>query len=112
MLPDGPLTATVGETVMFTTTVTPSDQPFANLGWTFGSRNIITFNNVNTTAPEYEGRITLFMSTGSLELRNLACNDNGAYRVSIFPQTGTIMQGSTTLQVDGEQMFMLDLSQC
>ena len=111
MLPDGPLNATLGGTVMFNTTLTPQEKPFTTIGWTFGRRNIITFNNGNTTAPEYEGRITLFMSTGSLELRNLALSDSGEYTVVIFPQTGTIMEGSTTLNVDGEQIFMLNLLQ-
>ena len=112
MLPDSCLNATVGGTVMFNTTVTPPEKPFTTIGWSFRGRTIISFTGAYVTGPEYEGRITLFLSTGSLELRNLACNDTGEYTVVIFPETGSFMQGSTTLNVDGEQMFMLDLIQC
>uniref|UniRef100_A0A8C9ZYD6 Ig-like domain-containing protein n=1 Tax=Sander lucioperca TaxID=283035 RepID=A0A8C9ZYD6_SANLU len=105
VLPDGPLNAAVGATVMFTTTLTPSDKPFLSVVWTFGTKNIITSSIVNKTGPEYEGRITLFMSTGSLELRNLALNDSGEYSVSIVPDGEPVKGGSTTLKVLGEQMF-------
>ncbi|XP_073340700.1 cell adhesion molecule CEACAM5-like [Pagrus major] len=100
VLPDGPLNAAVGETVMFTITPTPSEKPFT-IAWTFRDRNIITFRGENTTGPEYEGRITLFISTGSLELRNLTCDDSGEYTVVILPQTGAQIVGSTTLKVEG-----------
>ncbi|XP_035862627.1 carcinoembryonic antigen-related cell adhesion molecule 5-like [Sander lucioperca] len=99
VLPDGPLNAAVGATVMFTTTLTPSDKPFLSVVWTFGTKNIITSSGVNKTGPEYEGRITLFMSTGSLELRNLALNDSGEYSVSIVPFGEPVKGGSTTLNV-------------
>ncbi|XP_035862635.1 carcinoembryonic antigen-related cell adhesion molecule 6-like isoform X2 [Sander lucioperca] len=99
VLPDGPLNAAVGATVMFTTTLTPSDKPFLSVVWTFGTKNIITSSIVNKTGPEYEGRITLFMSTGSLELRNLALNDSGEYSVSIVPDGEPVKGGSTTLKV-------------
>ena len=104
MLPDGPLKATVGGTVMFTTTLTPPEK-LRTIGWTFGNRNIMIFNHENTTAPEYEGRITLFTSSGSLELRNLTPNDSGEYRVIIFPETGPRMDGCTRLEVYGEQIL-------
>ncbi|KAM8736051.1 cell adhesion molecule CEACAM6-like isoform 3-T4 [Acanthopagrus schlegelii] len=99
VLPDGPLNAVLGGTVMFTTTLTPSEKPFTTIGWTFGSRNIITFSGVNITAPEYEGRITLSMSTGSLELRNLTLNDRGEYRVNIQPHGDFAKDGTTRLEV-------------
>ncbi|XP_044063237.1 carcinoembryonic antigen-related cell adhesion molecule 5-like [Siniperca chuatsi] len=99
VLPDGPLNAAVGQTVTFITTLTPPEKPFLVVGWKFGDRDIITFNYVNITAPEYEGRITLFMSTASLELRNLTLNDSGEYRVNIFPQGEPFKDGSTRLEV-------------
>ncbi|XP_078027819.1 cell adhesion molecule CEACAM5-like isoform X1 [Epinephelus lanceolatus] len=98
VLPDV-LNRAVGETVMFNTTLTPSEKPFLTLGWAFNGKSIITFSGVNTTAPEYEGRITLFMSTGSLELRNVALNDSGVYRVSIFPFGEPQKTGETRLNV-------------
>ncbi|XP_028435667.1 carcinoembryonic antigen-related cell adhesion molecule 5 isoform X2 [Perca flavescens] len=84
---------------MFTTTLIPSDKPFLSVVWTFGSENIITFSGKNITGPEYEGRITLFMSTGSLELRNLDLNDSGQYSLSIIQAGGPGKTGSTTLNV-------------
>ncbi|KAM6935823.1 cell adhesion molecule CEACAM5-like isoform 1-T3 [Lycodopsis pacificus] len=102
VLPDGPLNAAVGETVMFTTTLTPPETPFQSVSWRFGDRNIIYFNTnnaINITAPEYEGRITLFMSTGSLELRNLTPDDSGEYSVSIVPAGALPVDGKTRLDV-------------
>ncbi|KAF1388150.1 hypothetical protein PFLUV_G00087230 [Perca fluviatilis] len=100
VLPDGPLNAAVGETVMFNTTVTPPEIPFILMTWKFGDKNIIIFNAKNFTSPEYEGRITLFMSTGSLELRNLALNDTGEYSVSIISSGELPMDGSTRLNIN------------
>ena len=102
MLPDGPLNATVGGTVMFTTTLTPPETPFSSMSWKFADRNIISFSGVNITAPEYKGRITLFMSTGSLELRSLTLNDRGEYSVNIQPQGDFAKEGTTRLDVYGE----------
>ncbi|XP_049902007.1 carcinoembryonic antigen-related cell adhesion molecule 5-like [Epinephelus moara] len=98
VLPDV-LNAAVGETVMFTTTLTPPEKPFLSVGWTFGEKNIITFSGLNVTAPEYEGRITLFMSTASLELRNVALHDSGEYSVIIFPLGEEFKTGNTRLNV-------------
>ncbi|KAM7421161.1 hypothetical protein PAMA_015359 [Pampus argenteus] len=103
VLPDGPLTAAVGGTVMFTTTVTPPETPFVVVAWnTFNKTDyiyIITSTSSDTINPEYEGRITLHRSTGSLELRDLALTDSGEYSVSITPNGGFEMRGSTRLEI-------------
>ncbi|KAM7421163.1 hypothetical protein PAMA_015360 [Pampus argenteus] len=104
VLPDGPLTAPVGGTVMFTTTVTPPETPFLVVSWSFTFNNtesipIITSTLSDSINPEYESRITLNRSTGSLELRDLALTDSGEYSVSITPNGGFEMRGSTRLEI-------------
>ncbi|KAJ4931234.1 hypothetical protein JOQ06_025532 [Pogonophryne albipinna] len=97
VLPDG-LNAAVGRKVMFTTTLTPGT-PFKIVLWKFGSTDLFTFSESNLTEPEYEGRITFFMSTGSLELRNLALTDSGGYSVNMFLAGGVSHSGNTKLDV-------------
>ena len=96
--------------MVFITTLTPSEKPFTFVEWKFGDQSIIS-TNTNATA-DYEGRVTLFASTGSLELRNLVLRDSGEYRVIIVPQGEPTLQGSTRLEVYGEQMFHLCLFLC
>ncbi|XP_041797869.1 carcinoembryonic antigen-related cell adhesion molecule 1-like [Chelmon rostratus] len=99
LLPDGPLNAAVGEEVMFTTTLAPTEIPFISVAWTFGDKPIITSNVENLTEPEYEGRITFFTSTGYLQLRNLSFNDSGEYRVTIVPRGEQQKTGTTRLDI-------------
>ncbi|XP_019210746.1 carcinoembryonic antigen-related cell adhesion molecule 1-like [Oreochromis niloticus] len=101
VLPDGPLNAAVGETVMFNTTLTPTETSFLAVAWNFNnSMTIITSTNSgNITGPGYEGRIILFPSTASLELRSLTLNDTGEYSVFIFQADGTVHAGRTTLVI-------------
>ncbi|KAK1895096.1 Carcinoembryonic antigen-related cell adhesion molecule 5 [Dissostichus eleginoides] len=99
VLPDGPLNAAVGGKVMFTTTLTPGTT-FQSVNWKFGAKDIFAWNVNNFPAPEYEGRITFFMSTGSLELRNLAIADSGEYTVIILLPGGPPQSGITRLNVE------------
>uniref|UniRef100_A0A669C548 Ig-like domain-containing protein n=1 Tax=Oreochromis niloticus TaxID=8128 RepID=A0A669C548_ORENI len=94
-----------GKTVMFTTTLTPTEKPFTSVNWNvnFSTPIIFVTNSENTIGPEYEGRITFFPSTASLELRSLTLNDTGEYFVNIV-QDGTFLNGRTTLVIYGEQM--------
>ncbi|KAK1895499.1 Carcinoembryonic antigen-related cell adhesion molecule 1 [Dissostichus eleginoides] len=98
LLQDDLLNAAVGGKVMFTTTLTPGTT-FVVVNWKFGAKEIFTFFESNRTAPEYEGRITFFMSTGSLELRNLALTDSGEYSVTILITEAGSQTGITRLDV-------------
>ncbi|XP_073340739.1 cell adhesion molecule CEACAM5-like [Pagrus major] len=99
VLPDS-LTAVVGETVTFTTTVTPPETPFLVVTWSFSNVNIIMSQiGINITDPEYTDRITLFTSTGSLELRNLTVSDSGEYTVTIISNAGEARKGNCRLVV-------------
>uniref|UniRef100_A0A3B3WCQ5 Ig-like domain-containing protein n=1 Tax=Poecilia mexicana TaxID=48701 RepID=A0A3B3WCQ5_9TELE len=83
------------------TNLNPTTIPFQVVTWTFSSENdiIVSFPTVNTTDPEYEDRITLFLSTGSLELRNLKLGDSGDYRVHVIPAEDVEKSGITRLQI-------------
>ncbi|XP_039475537.1 carcinoembryonic antigen-related cell adhesion molecule 5-like [Oreochromis aureus] len=100
VLPDGPLNAAVGETVMFTTALTPTEKPFKSVNWSFNFSKliIVVINSEETIGPEYEGRITFFPSNASLELRSLTLNDTGPYSVNIV-QDGILPSGRTTLVI-------------
>ncbi|KAM8869647.1 cell adhesion molecule CEACAM1-like isoform 2-T2 [Spinachia spinachia] len=98
VLPDGPLNVAVGETVMFHPTLTAPETAILTVRWKFGA-TVITNSNGNFTAPEYEGRITLFRSTRSLELRNVTPGDSGQYSVLIVQVDGALADGETKLDV-------------
>ncbi|KAK2844803.1 hypothetical protein Q5P01_011462 [Channa striata] len=49
--------------------------------------------------PGYEDRISFDRTTGSLELRSLTLNDSGEYRVTITPDGGHQLTGSTRLEI-------------
>ncbi|XP_053289456.1 carcinoembryonic antigen-related cell adhesion molecule 5 isoform X2 [Pleuronectes platessa] len=101
VLVDDLLNATVGGKVLFTTKLTPQEPPVTiiTVVWNFDNRNIIIFSaDTNTTTAGYEDRITLFISTGSLELRNLALHDSGEYDVIILTSGATLL-GNTRLMI-------------
>ncbi|XP_057689970.1 carcinoembryonic antigen-related cell adhesion molecule 5-like [Corythoichthys intestinalis] len=102
VLPNGPLMAAVGGSVRFNTTVTPTAQPFPVVTWTLIKESeeipIITARTKNITDSRFEGRITLFIQTGSLELTQLALNDSGEYRVLIITDDDKQISGTTSLQ--------------
>ncbi|KAF6716615.1 Carcinoembryonic antigen-related cell adhesion molecule 5 [Oryzias melastigma] len=90
ILPDGPLNAAVGGSVMITTSLTEADGPFNSVIWNFNISNYIMSYNPSFTDinPVYQDRITFFPSTASLELRDLTLNDRGVYSVSVIPNGG------------------------
>uniref|UniRef100_A0A3Q2Y7Z2 Carcinoembryonic antigen-related cell adhesion molecule 20-like n=1 Tax=Hippocampus comes TaxID=109280 RepID=A0A3Q2Y7Z2_HIPCM len=102
VLPNGPLTAAVGGSVRFDTEVAPTETPFHTVIWTFVSGGketpVVTATSQNKTSDGYQGRITLFIQTGSLELRKLALNDSGEYRLAIVTADGNSITGTTTLE--------------
>uniref|UniRef100_A0A3Q1JAD3 Ig-like domain-containing protein n=1 Tax=Anabas testudineus TaxID=64144 RepID=A0A3Q1JAD3_ANATE len=103
ILPDR-LTTAVGEKVTFTTAMTPPVTPFLVVTWSFvdskdDNINIITSSTEDITGPAYTDRITLFRSTGSLELRNLTLHDGGEYNVLIIPDGQVQQKGSSCVYV-------------
>ncbi|XP_008288311.1 carcinoembryonic antigen-related cell adhesion molecule 1-like, partial [Stegastes partitus] len=101
VLPDGPLNAAVDGTFMFTTSLSPTQTPFVSVVWSFEVINNIISSHAasNSSPPEYKDRITLFPSTGSLELRSLTTADSGEYSVNIIPAGEATLVGQTTLNV-------------
>ncbi|XP_041650189.1 carcinoembryonic antigen-related cell adhesion molecule 20 [Cheilinus undulatus] len=98
VLPDL-LDGDVGSNFIFNTTLGPTEEPFSSVTWWFNSKQIIASSSSNVTDPGYTDRITLFISTGSLELRNLVLGDSGEYGVTIIPQEGKAVYGRSRLQV-------------
>ncbi|XP_077383875.1 cell adhesion molecule CEACAM5-like [Festucalex cinctus] len=103
VLPDS-LLAIAGETVTFSTTVTPPTTPFLVITWSVKDihgvvTNIIASTSPNTTLPQYQDRITLFPHTGSLELRNVSLRDAGEFTVTIIPNAEAQQRGNCKLDV-------------
>lgn len=99
MLPYDSLNASLGATVTFSTTLPP--QEFILIDWKFNDKTIVFFNNITQITPGYEDKVNIFLSTGSLELRNLMVNDSGQYRVIILPRNQPTQEGAATLNVYG-----------
>lgn len=110
MLPENTTTECKGGNVLFSTSLSPTEKPFISVGWRYGAdNNIITSGlGINDTAPEYEGRITLFRSNGSLKLWDLTLNDSGVYRVNIFPDGDWPQTGSARLDIYGKQLITVE----
>ncbi|KAL0985078.1 hypothetical protein UPYG_G00152630 [Umbra pygmaea] len=98
VLPPGPLHGTVGQAVEFITNLSPPDQPFVTIYWTFNGKAIINSTS-DYIGPGYRDRITLNQTTGSLELRNLVLADTGEYSIVITTASPETINGSTELVV-------------
>uniref|UniRef100_A0A3B3DP58 Ig-like domain-containing protein n=1 Tax=Oryzias melastigma TaxID=30732 RepID=A0A3B3DP58_ORYME len=94
ILPDGPLNAPVGGSVMFTTFLTEADGPFDAVTWNFNATILIISYQSGSSLipPAYQDRITFFPSTASLELKDLTLDDGGEYSVNVFPDRGGIIK--------------------
>lgn len=99
MLPYDSLNASLGATVTFSITLSP--QEFILIEWKFNDETIVFFNNIIQITPGYEDKVSISLSTGSLELRNLMVNDSGQYRVIILPRNQSTQEGAATLNVYG-----------
>ncbi|KAI3360546.1 hypothetical protein L3Q82_002421 [Scortum barcoo] len=74
-------------------------EPFLALTWSVnGTINVITSTSVDVVGHDYENRITLDKSTGSLVLRNLTEKDSGEYELIIIPQGAGQIQGTANLE--------------
>ncbi|XP_039661107.1 carcinoembryonic antigen-related cell adhesion molecule 1-like isoform X1 [Perca fluviatilis] len=94
------LSEVAGQSVTFTTSVKPTAEPFMALTWSFnGTTNVITSTSVDVVGPDYENRIILDKSTGSLVLRNLTEKDSGEYDLIIIPHGAGQIQGTAKLDV-------------
>ncbi|XP_034029490.1 carcinoembryonic antigen-related cell adhesion molecule 2-like [Thalassophryne amazonica] len=99
ILPDDPLTATVGDTVTFSTTLNPSQTNIIYIDWIKDSTPIVTYSEGGTIpGPDYRDRITLFANSGALELRSVTLKDSGVYYIDI-DNNGTRHVDSRTLDV-------------
>lgn len=101
MLPDDSLNASLGASVMFSTTVPPQGPPLTLIDWKFNGKTIIFFNEIIMITPGYEDKANISLLTGALELRNLTVNDSGQYRVIITPRQQPSQEGAATLNVYG-----------
>lgn len=100
------MNVSVGGTIVFTTTLSPTEVSIESIDWRFNEITYITYFNetYNVTEPAYEGRVSLLPTSGSLEFRNVTLSDTGQYQVYIQPRNGRILTGRTTLHVYGEQL--------
>uniref|UniRef100_A0A671WAX2 Ig-like domain-containing protein n=1 Tax=Sparus aurata TaxID=8175 RepID=A0A671WAX2_SPAAU len=85
--------------------------PFLVVTWSFSDVNIIMSQTaINITDPAYPDRITLFPSTGSLELRDLTLNDTGEYTVTIISNAGAALKGNCRLVWSKPVIYLVELS--
>ena len=96
------LRGAAGESVTFPTSVKPAE-PFLALTWSFsGTTNVITSTSVNVVGKDYENRVTLNTSTGTLVLGNLTEKDGGEYELIIVPYGAEQIQGTVKLEVQSK----------
>ncbi|KAL0985077.1 hypothetical protein UPYG_G00152590 [Umbra pygmaea] len=93
------LDGSLGGNVTFFATIPPHIKPHS-IHWKFNSITIVTATtSIVKPVDKYKDRITLNISTGSLELRNLALNDSGEYNFEILGDDVLPYSGTTQLNV-------------
>ncbi|XP_034029882.1 carcinoembryonic antigen-related cell adhesion molecule 1-like [Thalassophryne amazonica] len=99
ILPDDPLTAAVGDTVTFSTTLNPSQTQITYINWIKDSTSVVTYSEGGTIpGPDYRDRITLSPNSAALELRSVTLKDSGVYKIDI-ENNGTRHVDNRTLDV-------------
>ncbi|TSR75293.1 Farnesyl pyrophosphate synthase [Bagarius yarrelli] len=99
ILPPGPIDKEVGASVNFISI--PSSLSISAIKWHFNSTDFIIYNSPGpeTVSPQYQGRVVLNSTSGSLELNSLTTADSGRYTLTITFTNGTRIANYTSLQV-------------
>ncbi|XP_015195813.2 carcinoembryonic antigen-related cell adhesion molecule 1-like [Lepisosteus oculatus] len=103
LVPNKRVTGVVGGSVVLKVSVEPPETQKAAISWAFNSgsglQDVIGFADEINEGDEYQGRVSLNISTGSLELRQLTLNDTGSYDITIVTKKGMTLPAEIELKV-------------